>query len=80
MKNSIRNALRITYYGDRGDPDPPNEYRPELILNGQRYVNIEDFLSGNNGCMPKAKAKAKLQKLKLALKEFAANNFEEMER
>lgn len=32
----------VSHYDDRGDPDPPNNYRAEIRINGQRWVAFDD--------------------------------------
>lgn len=40
----------IAHYDDRGDPYPPNSYRPELVVGG--YTFLLDNRDAYNGCMP----------------------------
>ncbi len=55
-----RPYVEVCYYGDRGDPLPPNNYRPELVTGELRLLldwrEPEFSQSNNNGCMPKRRA------------------------
>ncbi len=62
--------VNIAHYDDRGDPSPPNSYRPELIVGEFRFQIASN--SAYNGCMPiKQAAKIAKQiakKLKIEIK------------
>jgi len=48
--------VEVCSYDDRGDPYPPNNYRPELVLgNITMLLDFREY-SEHNGCMPKEKA------------------------
>lgn len=32
----------VNHYDDRGDPDPPNSYRAEIIIDGRRWVSFDE--------------------------------------
>ena len=46
----------VAHYDDRGDPYPPNNYRPEIIIGDSDLLDIRAYRSGHNGCMPKKEA------------------------
>jgi hypothetical protein len=50
METEKQIKVVVRCYDDRGDPCPPNNYRPEIIIDGDRYY------SGDKGCMPREKA------------------------
>ena len=51
--------VEVCFYGDRGDPAFPNNYRPELVSR-QTTVSLTDVNNTrcfeHNGCMPKRRA------------------------
>lgn len=57
MKTKI--YVNIAHYDDRGDPYPPNSYRPELEVG--KYTLLLDTRGEYNGCMP-IKEAAKIAK------------------
>lgn len=63
--------VNIAHYDDRGDPYPPNSYRPELEI-GKYTLMLDARGSAHNGCMPiKEAAKiaiALAKKLKIRVK------------
>lgn len=44
--------VNIAHYDDRGDPSPPNSYRPEIVIGNCTFVTRGSY----NGCMPIKKA------------------------
>ena len=57
MKTKI--YVNIAHYDDRGDPYPPNSYRPELEVG--KYTFLLEDRGAHNGCMP-IKEAAKIAK------------------
>jgi len=51
---NVKPYVEVCHYDDRGDPGPPNTYRPELVFGEQRF--LPDFREFPNGCMSKEKA------------------------
>ncbi len=48
--------IEVCCYDDRGDPIPPNNYRPELIV-GNHTLHLDPRkYSKRSGCMSKDKA------------------------
>jgi len=43
--------VNIAHYDDRGDPSPPNNYRPELVVGNYTFL-LEGCRDAYNGCMP----------------------------
>jgi len=65
----VRNTkVRVSHYDDRGDPYPPNNWRPEIEVCGEIFISFTDFLTAHNGCMPLKTAIKKAKKLAKSLK------------
>lgn len=52
VENVYAVALRVAYYADRGDPEPPNNYRAELMIDGVRLTAQVD----GEGCTTRQRA------------------------
>jgi len=65
--------IEVCFYGDRGDPSPPNNYRPEIVAGDLRLLPLnvgeQDFatLQEHNGCIPKDEANAIADRIAKAL-------------
>lgn len=66
MPNS-KVRVEVACYNDRGDPDPPNNYRVEIKIG--RHTFLYDWRENYElmGCMPKKKAEKIAQEIRDAL-------------
>jgi hypothetical protein len=47
--------IEVCHYNDRGDPYPPNNYRPELVIGDERF--LPDRRGRHySACMPEEEA------------------------
>ena len=61
-------AVKVEHYDDRGDPSPPNNYRPEITVAGVTFLpDGREFGWDVLSCMPKDKANEIARKVAKAL-------------
>lgn len=52
----VKPYVEVCHYDDRGDPNPPNNYRPELVVANLRLLLDFRKYDENRSCMKKEKA------------------------
>lgn len=56
--------VQLRCYNDRGDPEPPNNYRVEILIGTTTFVPAYE---GRSGCMPKDRAVKLFARVRKAL-------------